>query len=97
MNGQLFGFLASSLLTHEIDFVFSERGKTDSPIGIECKWKANHFEPGGAKAFAYQYPQAEIYVVAFDVTKSFTKKFGELRVNFVSLAGLISRLLQTRD
>lgn len=71
---------------NEIDFVLAQRGQP--PTAIECKWTADHFEPAGLKAFRSRYPQGDNLVVAHDVDRAFTKRFGELSVRFVGLGAI---------
>ena len=68
---------------NEIDFVLARRGHP--PTAIECKWTADHFEPAGVKAFRNRYPEGDNIVVAHDVDRAFTKRFGNLSVRFVGL------------
>lgn len=76
---------------HEIDFILVKRGQ--KPIAIECKWKANAFDSSNLKVFRRLYPEGENYVVANDVTRTFTKRFGEIEVDFVSLESLIKAIV----
>lgn len=68
---------------NEIDFVLARRGH--APSAIECKWTAESFDPAGLKAFRNRYPQGDNVVVAHDVARAFTKRFGGLSVRFVGL------------
>ena len=72
---------------HEIDFILVKRGQ--NPIAIECKWKANSFDSSNLKIFRRLYPKGKNYLVANDITKTFTKRFGEIEVDFVSLESLV--------
>lgn len=76
---------------HEMDFVWVRRARP--PLGIECKWSADHFKPEGAQAFARAYPQAEIVVVAQDVERTHRRKLGDAEVTFLALPRLIERLM----
>ena len=71
---------------NEIDFVLARRGQP--PTAIECKWTADHFEPPGLKAFRNRYPEGENLVVAHDVDRAYTKRFGDLSVRFVGLGAI---------
>ncbi|MDD4889099.1 MAG: DUF4143 domain-containing protein [Phycisphaerae bacterium] len=71
---------------HEVDLVWSPRG--NRPLAIECKWSADEFEPAGMLAFRGQHPEGENAVVARDVERTFSRHYGELKVDFVSLASL---------
>ncbi len=75
---------------HEVDFVYSCRGQP--PMAIECEWSAASFEPAALKAFATHYPQAECFVVCRDVEHSAPKRYGDLKVIFVSLESLVKTL-----
>jgi hypothetical protein len=75
---------------HEIDFVISKRNQP--PIAIECKWSASDFDSRGLKAFRRLYEQGESFVVANDVVEEYSRSYGNLRVTFVGLSGLIRRL-----
>lgn len=77
---------------HEVDFVLALRGR--DPIAIECKWSASEFDASGVSAFRRQYPQGSNFVVSSDVTKPFTRAFGDLKIRFVSVRGLIKEILQ---
>ena len=78
---------------NEVDFVvpFSPR----EPHAVECKWTSGDFDPASLQAFRRRYPKGQNFVVASDVKQAFTKRFGEISVRFVSLAGLIERLRAT--
>jgi predicted AAA+ superfamily ATPase len=77
---------------HEIDFIIPRRGKTTAPVAVECKWKADQFDSRNLEAFIYQYPEARFFVVAADVDKSYSRKYAETRVTFLSLPGLVKSL-----
>lgn len=76
---------------HEMDFVWVRRGRP--PLGIECKWSADHFKGEGAQAFARAYPEAEIVVVAQDVERTFRRKMGDAEITFLGLPALLERLM----
>lgn len=76
---------------HEVDFVLKHHGKP--PIAIECKWKANGFNPSNLIAFRRAHPEGTNFVVASDVTKNYHQNYGEVRVSFTSLSDLIEQLL----
>jgi len=75
---------------HEIDFVLVPRGK--KPVAVECKWKAGQFEVGNLKAFRNQYPEGPNWIVCQDVTQGYTRSYGNLKVDFISLSELVERL-----
>lgn len=71
---------------HEIDFVLLKSGQP--PTAIECKWKSAHFEGANIKAFRNQYPEGRNWVVCQDVKGGFSKKMGNIHVDFLSLEEL---------
>lgn len=79
---------------HEVDFVVAPRGR--SPIAIECKWSADHFDPSGMVAFTRRYPRATCYVVARDVDRAFVRRAGEHEVKVVGLEQLVRELEKSR-
>lgn len=68
---------------HEIDFVISARGRR--PRAIECKWRDTDFDPANMKIFMKYHDDAEPYVVAHNVKQSYSRKYGNLTVRFVSV------------
>jgi predicted AAA+ superfamily ATPase len=64
---------------HEVDFVCARRGRP--PLAIECKWSA-----------ALHYPKAECFVVSQDTDRTATRRYGDLKVSFVSLESLVNAL-----
>lgn len=48
--------------------------------------------PASLRAFRGRYPKGDNFVVAFDVERPFTKRFGSMTVRLVGLDGLISAL-----
>jgi predicted AAA+ superfamily ATPase len=75
---------------HEVDFVLAGRRK--SPLAIECKWSADRFEPVNLVAFRTQHPEGDNVVLAKDLTRSFTRNYGTLKVRFESLPSFIEQL-----
>jgi predicted AAA+ superfamily ATPase len=75
---------------HEVDFVLARGNRP--PLAIECKWSAKEFDPGNLKAFRRRYPNGDNLVVANDVERPFTERYGDLSVRFVSLTQLIADL-----
>ena len=68
----------------EIAFVLpAGRGAADA---IECKWSPDHFEPDNLRTFRTLYPKGRNLVVSPLVSASYTKRYGELSVRFVSPA-----------
>ena len=78
----------------EVDFVVTERGA--AAAAVECKWSAGEFDASALRAFRGRYPRGANFVVASDVKESFSKRYGELSVRFVSLPGLIEALTRPR-
>ena len=56
---------------HEIDFVWTPRGRP--PVAIECKWRADGFDPAAMQSFATIHPEAAFWLVAED-RASWTKR-----------------------
>jgi hypothetical protein len=75
---------------HEIDFVIP--GPRNSPMAIECKWSASEFEVNNLRSFRRRYPEGENFVVSYDVERSFYRTFGNIKVKFVNLEGLIAEV-----
>ena len=75
---------------HEVDFVLIRRKQ--QPATIECKWSTADFDPSGLQAMRRAYPRGDNFLVANDVERGFTRSYGDVTVNFVSLAELITRL-----
>lgn len=75
---------------HEVDFVTLRRGK---PIAVECKWRAEGFEPRNLRAFRKAYPAGENFVVTSDTERSYQRRDGNLQYRVVGLADLIRRLV----
>ena len=75
---------------HEVDFVLLRRG--ESPLGVECKWRADGREDlAGLKAFRRAYPDGESLVVASNVERPFERELlPGARVRYVGLAELAS-------
>lgn len=75
---------------HEVDFVFQQRGKP--PIAIECKWQAGDVDISGLAAFARQYPEAGLCVVAPDLVLPVARRQGSHEVTYLTLDDLVRRL-----
>lgn len=74
---------------HEVDFVTVRRGK---PIAIECKWRADGFDPRNLHAFRKAYPRGENFVVTSDTERSYTRRDGDVQYRFTGLVELVARL-----
>ncbi len=72
---------------HEVDFVLAARRK--KPLAVECKWSANNFDPANLRAFRQQHPEGDNIVLAQDVERTFSRRFGDLRVRFDSLLSFV--------
>ena len=79
---------------HEVDFVFAPKHGTVA--AIECKWSARDFEPAGLLAFARNYPEAKLLVLAADIDRAFRRSYQSSVVEFISLKEAVSRLTETR-
>lgn len=75
----------------EVDFVLSGRAGS-APTAIECKWRADSFEPGSLNAFRRLYPDGPSFVVAADVEVPYTRTYRNFQARFVSLEGLLDQL-----
>jgi predicted AAA+ superfamily ATPase len=75
---------------HEIDFIVPASVK--AVTAIECKWRANRFDPAAVKVFRRIYPNGLNFVVGQDVEEPYRRKFGEATVEFVGLERLITAL-----
>ena len=75
---------------HEIDFVLAHRGQ--APLALECKWSAQDMDLVNLKAFAYQYPTADLRVVAHDIDKTIHRRSDSLTVTYYSLNRLLESL-----
>lgn len=75
---------------HEVDFVLTRRGQP--PLAIECKWSAEDVDLVNLKAFAHQYPKAEIRVVAQDVERSYQRRSEAMTVTYCGLPALLESL-----
>ena len=75
----------------EVDFVIPR--SRDSVDAIECKWSPEAFDPGNLATFRAIYPEGRNFVCCPNLANSYARRFGELRVEFVS-AGLLRALVQ---
>lgn len=57
---------------HEIDFIIQKRG---NPVAIECNWSADEFDFKNLRIFRRIYPEGENFVVAHDVTRSYSMTY----------------------
>jgi hypothetical protein len=73
-----------------VDLVLTQRGK--GPMAIECKWKAENFEPGNLAAFRKQYPEGQNWIVCQNVDRPYARSFDRLSVEFMSLDEMSRRL-----
>lgn len=77
---------------HEMDFVIAKRGK--DPIAIECKFKAGEINIEKFRSFRTYYPKGENFVVSWNQERSYSRQYGELAIEFVSMEKLLSRISQ---
>jgi predicted AAA+ superfamily ATPase len=76
---------------HEVDFILlPQKG---NPLAIETKWKAEGFDPKNILAFRKRYPKGENFVVCFDVERGFSRRYNNLKVNFLNLPALIKEIV----
>ncbi len=68
---------------HEVDFVLT--GRRNKPTAVECKWSAFDFDATNLQAFRRQYSQGENVVLAQDVDHHFSRRFGDITVEFKNL------------
>ncbi len=76
---------------HEVDIVLPVQD--GGAVALECKWNASGFEPRNLLAFRRRHPAGENFVVAADIRRPWVERQGEIRVEFVSLEGVVARLL----
>ncbi|MCE9593575.1 MAG: DUF4143 domain-containing protein [Planctomycetes bacterium] len=79
---------------HEVDFVLARRG--GAPAALECKRSSKDFDATGLRSFRGRYPDGDNLVVCSDVTRAFTRTFGDVSVRFVGLLGLVEWLAGRR-
>ena len=77
---------------HEVDFVIADRGKL---AAVECKWRADGFDPRNLRAFRNAYPAGDNFVVTSDTDRSYVREDRGVRLRFVGLAELVRRLAQS--
>lgn len=77
---------------HEVDFVIADRGKLTA---VECKWRADGFDPRNLRAFRNAYPAGDNFVVTSDTHPSYVREDRGVRLRFVGLAELVRRLAQS--
>ncbi len=75
---------------NEVDFVIPRR--RGGPVAIECKWRAERFDPGPLKLFRKAYPEGVSFLVAQDITRPYTKQFGDYEVICCNLTDMILKL-----
>ena len=72
---------------HEIDFVFAAPNRP--PVAVECKWRAEGFNPRNTLAFRTQYPDGHNYVVTADAERSEVRDYDGIGVQFLGLPELV--------
>ncbi len=77
---------------HEVDFVIADRGNLTA---VECKWRADGFDPRNLRAFRNAYPAGDNFVVTSDTDRSYVRDHRGVRLQFVGLAELIRRLVHS--
>jgi hypothetical protein len=73
---------------HELDFVLARRGQP--PVVVECKWKADAFDPAALLSFRRRYPQGANYVVAQNVDRPYSRNLKGIELGFVPLSELVT-------
>lgn len=73
---------------HEVDFVLPGRGR-QSPTAVECKWRADRFDPRGLAAFRRVYDGGMNCVVAHDVDRPYKRAVNGLEVTFHSIRSMM--------
>lgn len=73
---------------NEVDFVLVRRGAP--PVAVECKWSAAEFDVANVRAFRTRYPDGLNLVVARDVDRPYTRRYGDLAIRFTSLSELVA-------
>jgi uncharacterized protein len=68
---------------HEVDFILT--GRRNKPTTVECKWSASEFDVTNLQIFRRQYAEGENYLLAQDIDRSFSRRFGEITVRFENL------------
>lgn len=68
---------------HELDFIVAS--DPQAPITLEAKWKAEAFDPGNLLIFRKAYPEGLNFLVAQDVDRPYTRRFGAAKVRFIGL------------
>jgi predicted AAA+ superfamily ATPase len=74
----------------EVDFVISKNKA--APIVIECKWTSADFDPSNIKIFRGFYPEGLNFVVASDITRSYSRSYDDVTVRFVNIEDLIKEI-----
>ena len=75
---------------NEVDFVLPRRGVP--PVAIECKWKAEEFNPRGLIAFARAYRGARLFLVSSDIRQTETRNYAGQDIVLTPLADLIESI-----
>ena len=80
---------------HEIDFVFATHNRP--PVAVECKWRAEGFNPRNILAFRTRYPEGANYVVNADPGHSEVRDYNGVNVRFVGLSELVPSITAELD
>jgi hypothetical protein len=62
------------------------------PVANECKWSADRFEPANLVAFRTQHPDGDNVVLAKDITHTFIRSYGTLKMRFENLSSFLDQL-----
>lgn len=74
----------------EVDFVLPVVGA--APVAIECKRRADDFDPRGMRAFRADYPGGRNYVVTMDTKAPYERNHGDLRVRYCDPTTLVQEV-----
>ena len=75
---------------HEVDLIWAPLG--ENPVAIECKWSARDFNPANRLVFSRIYPNATLLVTAPDARPAYTRHYGGIEVQFLTLDRLTARI-----
>jgi hypothetical protein len=73
---------------HEIDFVLKNK---ETAMALECKWKADAFDPANLLIFRKRYPHGLNFVITTDTPKPYKRKIRDATVDFVGLNDAIEK------
>jgi hypothetical protein len=75
-----------------VDFVLpGNGGRVDA---IECKWNSEAFEVNSLKVFREAYREGRNMVIAPNVTNSYERHMGGLKIEFLPISALRERVVE---